>query len=243
MHLEFCDNQLDYPVPDGTDVVVLAGDISTGRQGVIWAKENFDVPVVMVAGNHEAYGRNWKIPKLYEILRDECKGSNVHFLQNDSVEIDGVLFAGTTLWTDFDLEGRGPLVALQAQTAMNDYRTIRYGKEGERDFPFTPTNAISEHLLAKNFLSSIPEGAVVVTHHAPSGISIPDRFIGDPLNACYANRMENFMMQINPVVWFHGHIHDSSDYQIGDTRVVANPRGYPGHEMNPTFDPKLLIEI
>jgi Icc-related predicted phosphoesterase len=29
-----------------------------------------------------------------------------------------------------------------------------------------------------------------------------------------------------PKLWFHGHSHDRCDYQLGKTRVVANPLGY-----------------
>jgi Icc-related predicted phosphoesterase len=47
-------------------------------------------------------------------------------------------------------------------------------------------------------------------------------------------------------LWIHGHIHTSSDYVIGGTRVVANPRGYPhknGGQENPSFDPFFIVEV
>ncbi len=37
------------------DVIVLSGDIHIGTQGIDWASQ-FDVPVIYVLGNHEAYG-------------------------------------------------------------------------------------------------------------------------------------------------------------------------------------------
>ena len=40
----------------------------------------------------------------------------------------------------------------------------------------------------------------------------------------------------------HGHLHRQSDYRLGDTRVVCNPRGYP-NQRNPSFVPDLVIEI
>ena len=43
-------------------------------------------------------------------------------------------------------------------------------------------------------------------------------------------------------VWCHGHIHNSADYMIAETRVICNPRGYIGHELNPDFDPNLTVE-
>ena len=252
-HIEFTNGNLPYQTPEGTDVVVLAGDIGTGRQGVLWAIETFDVPVVTIAGNHEAYGSNWKIPKLYDTLKDLCAGTNVHFLQNDSVMIDDVLFVGTTLWTDFDLDGRAPMVEVQALSLMNDYKKIKYGESGSAPQKLLPSHLRTEHLLAKNFLvealADYDGKSVVVTHHAPSGESLGADFKGDPLNGCYASRLEYFAMDLNPNLWFHGHIHSSSDYMLGDTRVIANPRGYPPCSelpdgvINPGYDPNLLVEI
>jgi Icc-related predicted phosphoesterase len=31
-----------------------------------------------------------------------------------------------------------------------------------------------------------------------------------------------------PSLWIHGHTHESRDYRLGATRIVANPCGYPG---------------
>jgi predicted phosphodiesterase len=31
-------------------------------------------------------------------------------------------------------------------------------------------------------------------------------------------------------LWVHGHMHNASDYMLGTTRVVCNPRGYTGYE-------------
>ena len=31
----------------------------------------------------------------------------------------------------------------------------------------------------------------------------------------------------NPVLWCHGHVHDSFDYKVGNTSVYSNPQGYP----------------
>ena len=33
------------------------------------------------------------------------------------------------------------------------------------------------------------------------------------------------------------------DYRIGKTRVVCNPRGYAPDELNPRFDPELVVDI
>ncbi|MEZ9764147.1 metallophosphoesterase, partial [Vibrio splendidus] len=99
LHLEF--GPMEFPQTDA-DVVVLSGDIHLGTKGIDWAAQ-CDVPVVYVLGNHEAYGSS-----SLELLIEECRSraerySNVYFLENDSVVINGVRFHGCTLWTDFEL--------------------------------------------------------------------------------------------------------------------------------------------
>lgn len=43
----------------------------------------------------------------------------------------------------------------------------------------------------------------------------------------------------------HGHTHNSCDYHIKRTRVLANPRGYvkDGKAENSEFDPGLTVEV
>jgi len=60
-HLEFerprSPARIIEPAPDA-DVLVLAGDIHKGTEAVD-AFPDWPVPVVLVAGNHEFYGRDW----------------------------------------------------------------------------------------------------------------------------------------------------------------------------------------
>jgi Icc-related predicted phosphoesterase len=83
---------------------------------------------------------------------------------------------------------------------------------------------------------------VVVSHHAPSLKSIPASLQDDPLNAAYASSLEPFIADIRPALWIHGHIHHRSEYMVGRTRVIANPRG---HKSDPDtgFDPFLVVEV
>lgn len=57
-----------------------------------------------------------------------------------------------------------------------------------------------------------------------------------------------------PDLWLHGHVHDSFDYNVGRTRVIANPAGYLLNRRfaqtrdefkfeNETFNPNLIVEI
>ena len=86
------------------DVIVFAGDVHTGKNGIKWILNTFpNRPVIYVLGNHEFYGQ--KIPKLISDIKEVAQGTNIHVLENNSVEIGDVVFLGATLWTDFRLNG------------------------------------------------------------------------------------------------------------------------------------------
>ena len=49
-----------------------------------------------------------------------------------------------------------------------------------------------------------------------------------------------------PVLWVHGHTHQSFDYRVRSCRIVCNPRGYvswSGRTENQTFDPGLTLQL
>jgi len=240
LHLEFAPFQ---PNNVDADVVVAAGDIHTGANGIQWLLQTFrDKPVLYVLGNHEFYGQ--KVQKLIANIKEIAQGTNVHVLDNDQVEIGNVVFLGATLWTDFRLLGDPVVSGAIAQAGMNDFRRIRMLPNYRR---FQPKDARAAHAkslqwLAKQVESERGKQFVVVTHHAPSPRSIPGRFDGDPLNPAFASRLDHFVADCGAALWIHGHIHHFSDYLIGTTRVIANPRGYPS-EPHTGFAPGLVVEI
>jgi predicted phosphodiesterase len=116
LHLEF--EPFTPPVVEA-EVVILAGDVSTGRNGLKWALKTFpDRPVIYVLGNHEFYGQ--KLQKLIKELQELADGTNIHLLENGSCCIGDVVFLGATLWTDFALNGNPVVSEVVAQTSMND---------------------------------------------------------------------------------------------------------------------------
>ena len=168
---------------------------------------------------------------------------NVHFLENDSVVIDGVRFLGATLWTDYRIEGHPELAMFHARERMNDYRLI--AKQRNPWQRFVPETAFRMHQQSRRFIDTAlkadPIKTVVVTHHLPHAKSIPSRFKGDLLNAAYASDLSDVIETGRPALWVHGHTHDSCDYQVGSTRIVCNPRGY--EDENIAFDPALVVRM
>lgn len=241
LHQEF--GEIDVPTVD-CDCVIVAGDVSTKRAGLQWLRYRFrDVPVIYVCGNHEYYGE--KLPRLTEKLREEAKGTNIHFLENDSVTIDGVHIFGCTLWTDMELYGDWLVGATEANTRMNDYKRVRNSARQYRKLSAGDTRQIhlaSLEAMREFFISHDPSNSVVVTHHAPSIRSLPERRHTELISCAYASHLDEFVLTHQPQLWIHGHIHHNNDYFIGNTRVVANPRAYPD-QPNEGFVPDLTVRI
>jgi Icc-related predicted phosphoesterase len=262
LHLEF--SNLPLPANDA-DVIVLAGDIWKGDNGIYWARSTWpDKEIVYVAGNHEFYGKN-RLEVLAR-LRIAGRETGVHFLDNEEKEIDGVRFLGATMWTDFMLNKDKYFDMVCASDNLNDFRVIHEGKAH-----FSPMDSIVLHeeslaWLTKKLIDEPFEGkTVVVTHHLPSELSVAQRFKGDPLSACFASRLDHLFGHSE--LWVHGHTHDNFDYMgyhprlysydeteiepIGNvvksgTRVVCNPRGYCRYEgggENSDFNQNLIVEI
>ena len=257
LHLEFLqhawpDERLIEPAP-GADVLVLAGDIADGtdplRLFADWS-ERSKVPIIFVAGNHEFYGH--VMDPMIQKMRESARECGIYFLENDRVDIGGVRFLGTTLWTDYRLDANRTQShqMAYAQDSLNDHRLIRLGRQ-----VFLAKDALHRHEVARAWLVeelAKPFGGktVVVTHHGPHPRSVHPRFAGSPLNAAFMSDLSDLMPAVD--LWLHGHVHDGFDYRVGGCRVVANPAGYiRNRHANPeefqfenaSFHRSLLVEL
>lgn len=241
LHQEF--GEVDVPSVD-CDCVILAGDVSTKRSGLKWILNRFrEIPVIYLCGNHEYYGE--KFPHLTAKLREQAEGTNVHFLENDAVTLGGYHFFGCTLWTDMALHGDWIAGAAEAGEAMNDYKRVRNSAVHYRKL--SPRDTRHEHFVSleamRKFFATHDAGrSVIVTHHAPSILSLPERRRANPISCAYASHLDGFILEHQPRLWIHGHIHHSNDYHIAKTRVLANPRAYPD-EPNEGFNPLLVVTL
>lgn len=242
LHLEFGEFT---PTLTDADVLVLAGDIHVKLHAMAWIGKHFpDVPVIFVPGNHEYYSSTFpgQILKL-----EESAPSNVHVLDRGEVVIDGVRFLGTTLWTDFNMNGNQPIAMWDAKQSMSDYKKITFGRNG-RYRKIAPSDLLAEHALSLGWLRerlAAPfEGkTVVVTHHAPCALSIPEMYRDniENLNGAYASRLEHLFG--TAPIWIHGHMHSSVNYELAGTQVLCNPRGYFPHSVNPDFRDDFVVDL
>jgi uncharacterized protein RhaS with RHS repeats len=66
------------------------------------------------------------------------------------------------------------------------------------------------------------------------------------MNGGYYSDLSEFILDHPEIVlWTHGHMHHTFDYNIGDCRIVCNPRGYENSKYKEYtgWDPNLVIEI
>lgn len=239
LHVEF--ESFEAPATDA-DVVILAGDIHVGRRGLDWALQQFpEKPVIYVLGNHEYYGK--ALPRHTAKLREFASGTNVHILEQDVLTLDGVRFLGCTLWTDFSLFGDPRIAGYEATQTMTDYKRIRVSPSYRR---LRSIDTAAIHDRSRRWLESqLRESSsdiVVVTHHAPSRKSLHGFRHDDLLSAAFVSDLEEFLIRSKARLWIHGHLHSTSDYTLGKTRVLCNPRGYPD-EYNNQFVPNLVVEV
>lgn len=229
-------NLLDEPV----DVVVLAGDIGKGVQAIQWAYETFSPDakdIVVIFGNHDFWGGSTRHDKVLREARAwAAQYPNVHFLENNTVEIAGVFFIGATAWTDYTYGPDNPpvhmLQATDKENGIKDFKKIHWKTKTGQYRRIRPWDVLAMNSVSKNYIFSEiekhgRENCVVVTHHAPTHLSIGPQYKDDKLNHSYVNTWGNEIAYNGPKLWVHGHVHSPSDYMVGDTRVVCNPIGYP----------------
>ena len=267
IHEEF---QHHFVVPKtDADVLVLAGDIDAAGQNTIgFADEcakRLEIPVVVVAGNHEFYNNDPKmyddfpkramaVQQVYESLKFQAQQTDgrVHFLQNDSIMIGDVLFFGATLWTNFDLFQKDDSYARnRVYHSLNDYRRCFYkeadGQIHSLSIPFVE----SEHKKTYNYIKSILDNTTdtklcLVTHHGITSNSCDPRYATEITTAAYTSNYDNeFFNNSMLKAAISGHTHCSLKFQVGETWVLKSPAGYPvyGGRENKNFNPKEVIEI
>lgn len=240
LHLEFAPQKPEHPK---ADVIIAAGDIDKGLNGLNWLKVHFpEQPVIYVLGNHEFYRHS--LPALTHELRRAATGTNVHLLEDSAVKINGFTFLGCTLWTSF-MVGPDPEAAMRtAEAGMNDFRLIQNSTEQRvlRSRDTARIHQASVLWLKHELTQHDPARTVVVNHHAPSHKSEAPYHANSPLNPAFTSDLDAMIEASAVPLWVHGHTHYNVDYRIGSTRVMSNQRGYPNQACN-GFDPRLVVEI
>ena len=256
LHLEVHPHFAPEPAP-GADVLVLAGDIGSYQSGSLLPDGDFGLarfsplpqfagwptPVIFVPGNHEYDAQDFDAAHLR--LRRACDRLGLHWLERETLVLDGVRFVGTTLWSDFDALAeherctdltRRLRLRDKAFRAANFYLRKTGGTRGGE--PFLAEALRTQALACQEWLGAalaqpFAGPTVAVTHFAPSLRSADPRYGLVPGTAGFCNALDDLLAHAQ--LWLHGHLHTPIDYTVQGThpggapwqcRVVANPLGY-----------------
>lgn len=227
---------MDYVAPEA-DVIVLAGDIAEPEfaYSIVSQYRECDKPVLYVAGNHDHW--NSSLDEAKARRKQLFEGTNITELDMDCKVIGDVVFVGATLWTDLS----SPVDANIARNTK-DFHLIK---------GMTPEKWNFLHQKHRDYLKHVciaahaeKKKSVVITHYLPSFSCTPERYKDDPTNCIFASNCDDILeMEAAPMIWVHGHTHDSFDWTKGNSRIICNPYGYWGCMTNGMYKPDLLIEV
>ncbi|MBU2803128.1 metallophosphoesterase [Acidithiobacillus caldus] len=236
---------------DAESILVLAGDYGSPKKLADWLKlaAGSFLHTVVILGNHDYWGMS--VERAPEKWRESLANhlpesifSRVTLLERDTVDVAGIRFIGTTLWSDFD-EG-DPWALRAAQETMQDHKRIRARCGTKR---FLPQDALRWHRDTRRWLEGAmaePWGGpkVVLTHHAPSWASLHPHFRADDLAGAYASRLDETIRtaaQSGVCLWVHGHTHHAVDYVQDGVRILSNPFGYPSEGTGVKLDDVIAL--
>ena len=227
LHIEFRANQdwlREHPLEVTGDVLVLAGDVMYIEDCAWfwdWAGKNYR-RVLAVPGNHEFYGADLDD---YGLSFEKPIYENVAYYHNKVVRIDDTDFILSTLWSH---------IPPGTEEAVSD---------GIHDFDFIDCNGRSlsvdeynrQHRISVDYIrdavrNSDARHVVVVTHHAPSLLTIATEHLTSPLRYAFATDLHWLMEDGRIDYWVYGHSHTNVNCRVFNTEIICNQLGYVFHD-------------
>lgn len=163
-----------------------------------------------IPGNHEFYRSNARF--MFESIKEHTRVT----------ETQEAIFILTPFWSHLRDE-----IKDRVEQSIADFYRI----EGHSADFHNEIHAYCKEFVVENLAKFVNDSRkkIVVTHFSPTHRSIAPywRMHGGVVNEYFSNNYTPLIEEYQPDVWIHGHTHDTFDYQIGKTRILCNPRGYP----------------
>jgi len=244
LHLEFPENY-DYlkkfPIQSKADILILAGDIVTFSQiekrmdFFNYVSDNFE-QVYWIPGNHEYY--------YGDIVR--CSGPHLEQIKNNVQLVNNITIKATdydlifsTMWSHIS-----PPNERQIFDGMSDFYVIRNNGQVFRPADYNKLHQESLDFIQDEISNENGQQKIVVTHHVPTLMNYPSRFLGSILNEAFAVELTEMIEKHNPLYWIYGHHHQNTlPFKIGKTIMSTNQLGYVSSGEHTNFSSAKLLEI
>lgn len=232
------------------DGIIIAGDIAVPSRlglfrGLFEMLSSKYKHIFIILGNHDYWDSNLIAARdLYSNFLIDF--SNIHLMNaSEPFRVNDYIMVGDTLWTNFG--NNNPRSKLLWKHEMNDgryisdafvyYRSVNVEEiHKEHDYHFNKIKKIVEDNPNDKF--------IIVTHHAPSELSVSGTYRGHYINDYYYSDLSKFILDNTHIrYWIHGHMHQRTSYRLGETTVVCNAYGYHGETLGSRFELINLFEV
>ncbi|MDP2388370.1 MAG: metallophosphoesterase [Bacteroidota bacterium] len=244
LHLEFRENKeflKANPLKAEGDILLLAGDIvpfaEMNKHDAFFNEisDKFET-VYWIPGNHEYYyfDAAMKSGSFNEKIR-----SNLFLVNNCALLQNNLRLIFSTLWSKIS-----PAYEWQIERGMSDFQVIKYNGSRFSTSQFNQFHNESRDFIEHEITKDHAGKTIVVTHHAPTFMNYPEKYKGDVLSEAFAVELFDLIEPSNIDYWIYGHHHtNTSDFNIGNTKMLTNQLGYVKYNENPTFVNNKIIII
>ena len=229
LHLEFGANRRwlrENPLEVAGDILLLAGDIMYMEDCASfwdWAGKNYK-RVLAVPGNHEYY-QNAKTICEYGYSFKKPIYENVAYYHNKVVRIEDTDFILSTLWSHIPDNAAG-----KVSDGLNDFYMIYFDSVTLTYPEYNSMHECSVRFIQRAVKESTAKHVVVVTHHAPSLLTVATEHLTSPLRSAFATDL-NYLMEDGRIdYWVYGHSHTNINCKVYNTEIICNQLGYVEHD-------------
>ena len=247
LHLEFAQNKKllsKKPILPVQENLIIAGDlmplsaIDQHQDFLNFLSDHFKM-TYWLPGNHEYYGLDVAtMPSNFE----QSIRPNILLVNNIVKKIPDpegpIELIFSTLWSYIP-----PQITEIVAMRVQDFNQILWN--GRK---MTPQEYNQLHQEAFAFLeialAANTHRKIVISHHVPSFLNYPKKHQNDPINACFASNLDDFMQKTTQNAWIYGHHHfNIPPFLIGKTRLYTNQLGYVKFKEGAGFDRNATITV
>ncbi len=223
-------------LPCRGDMLILAGDcvcfknMDTTTQLLQYCAKNWKI-ILYVPGNHDFRFYNYSIADMDNfMIKLFADYNNIHYLNNNSIEINNITFSGSCLWSD--MEG----------VDINSVNDSNYLYVNNRLIMTNDIIKLYDESVDFFKQSIIPGKSICISHFPPIDLNVvPERYtlISNETNKYqkknfnyYTGRLYDKLDSL-PLKWIYGHSHYSHVQTVEGCEYLSNQLGFV-HEFGTT---------